>query len=128
MKREFDLVLPEAGKAHVTIEPGKHPVDRKTYVRGPCGKMVPVKTAGHFVRVPVWVDGVAVMVDLESGGRFYGRSCCKWPDVFKLQVGKKLAMRQLTHGSTLSKGDRKELFHAVMRNGKPFKARKAGSA
>jgi hypothetical protein len=128
MKKEFDLVLPNAGNCHVTIDQGKQLVFRKTYVRNARGEWEAAKKNGDFIRVIVDLDGVSIEVNLENGPRLFGRSCCKHPDVFKGRVGKKLALKHLVKGSILSKDDRKELFHAVMRNGKPRKEKKNLSA
>jgi hypothetical protein len=127
MKKEFDLVLPNAGNCHVTIDQGKQLVFRKTYVRNARGEWEAAKKNGDFVRVIVYLDGVSVEVR-GIGQTLFGRSCCKHPDAFKGRVGKKLALKHLCTGSVLSKEDRRELFHAVMRNGKPRKTKKNPSA
>lgn len=102
---------------------------------------------GEYVTTPFTVRGVRLTVRFENGERIEVRSCCKPPDVFKGRLGRRRALRRLflidsgfdpakpkvdgegkpvrndDREPRLNGEDRKELFRAVLRNGKPAKPR-----
>jgi hypothetical protein len=101
---------------------------------------------GNVLTTPVSVPGVRIRLRFSDGHLMEGRACCKPPDTFKTKMGLRRAIHRIfkvDSGISLHKfakggqplrdksvkprltgTDRKQLYRAIMRKGKPFREKK----
>ncbi len=143
---KFPVELPSKQTVIVTVKHTLESIDRKIKyesgirVMSNTWSMPTLKTLrdkdGKPVTAPVQVRGMRVTIEFPDGKSLTARSCCKLPDVFRPREGKVKALNrlwQLDSGvdvrtgkpSTMAKSkprlsglDRKELFYAVLTNGR----------
>lgn len=146
----FQLPISGNRTVNVTVRQGQENVERKAkYIKGHRdygGVLVPIfatlKDAKRQpVKTTVALQGVRISVEFPDGSILEARSCCKPPDVFNVRSGKRKATHRLfgidsgidphtrekneTHKPLLTGEDRRTIYRAVLRNGKPVKERES---